>query len=49
MNENKTLTEKKIFYLFICMSYDHNQHQKTMNMQLWYFIIKIFYILKFQG
>ncbi len=47
MNQNKTLTEK-MKYLFTYMSCDHNQRQRTINMQMWYFIIKIF-ILKSQG
>ncbi len=44
MNQNKKLTEKIIYFcLFTCMSRDHNQHQRTMNMQMCYVIIKIGY------
>ncbi len=41
MNQNKTLTEK-IKHLFTYKSWDYNQSPRTINMQMWYFIIKLF-------
>ncbi len=47
MNQNKTLTEFFLNILFVSLHVMWQRH-RSVNMQMWYFIIKII-ILKSQG